>query len=136
MSRNNDDDDGKCHLSRLSLGTSWPDIAAVGSRPEQRVLARLRFGHLSLQSWRYLYRGADFQHCRCGHYREDVPHFLMHCPRMQREIRDAVGPRTDITEHLLLGASAVKIDEDQQKRIISAVALFVKETISSSWHIW
>jgi len=53
-------EESRDHLSRLSPGTLWPKIAAVGSRPEQRVLAGLRFGHCPLQFWHYCYHGAVF----------------------------------------------------------------------------
>lgn len=136
-------EDSRDHLSRLSPGTLWPEIAAVGSRPEQRVLAGLRFGHCPLQFWYYNYHGAAFQHCLCGHPREDVCHYLLHCPNwarqrrlMVRSVRQAVGDRIVITEHLLLWVSAVRVSANQQRAIVSAVAVFAKGTIADRWWIW
>ena len=41
-----------------------------------------------------------------------------------------------ITEHLLLGVSALRVTAGQQEAIVSAVAAFAKSTIADRWWIW
>ena len=55
---------------------------------------------------------------------------------MFRSVRHALGDRIDITEHLLLGVSAVAVSTAQQRSIVSAVAVFAKSTIADRWWIW
>ena len=55
---------------------------------------------------------------------------------MVRSVRQAVGDRIVITEHLLLGVSAVRVSAIQQRAIVSAVAVFAKSTIADRWWIW
>ena len=83
------------------------------------------------------------QHCRCGHHREDVCHYLLHCPNwarqrrvMFRSIRQSLGDRIAMTEHLLLGVSIVRVSAAQQRAIVSAVAVFAKSTIADRWWVW
>ena len=52
------------------------------------------------------------------------------------QLRQAVGDRIVITEHLLLGVSAVRVSAIQQRAIVSAVAVFAKSTIAERWWIW
>ena len=70
-------------------------------------------------------------------------HYLLHCPNwarqrrlMVRSVRHAVSDRIDITEHLLLGVSAVAVSTAQQRSIVSAVAVFAKSTIADRWWVW
>ena len=55
---------------------------------------------------------------------------------MFRSVRQTLGDRIVLTEHLLLGVSTVRVNAVQQRAIVSAVAVFAKSTIADRWWVW
>ena len=90
----------RCGLKLRLLGHELSSVSLLDS---DLVIAPLQF-------WYYSYHGAAFKQCRCGHPREDVCPYLVHCPNWVRQrqlvfrsVHHALGCRIDITVHLLLG---------------------------------
>jgi hypothetical protein len=56
------------------------------TRRQTSQLARLRSGHCSLNQYLHRFGHAESQKCECGSDAiESVAHFLLHCPRYERQ---------------------------------------------------
>ena len=71
------------HLIRFGE-VGWPAVAAVGTRFEQRIMARLRFGRCPLQQNLFRVGRALSPMCQCGSALGDVAHYLLRCPVFAR----------------------------------------------------
>jgi len=121
------------HLARLKPEIGYSPAFFVGAKPDQRILARLRFGQscLNYSTSRYI-QGAD-EVCECGTDVETAEHFLLHCPLYQqprvRMIQSVeLSSKLSATEEVLLGASSVRLDEKQWSEVVAAVAKYVRAT--------
>ena len=123
---------GSEHLSRIKLDVSLATGFFVGTRQEQTILARLRFGsnNLNASKSRWFFNVSNL--CECGEI-ETVRHYLLHCSRydqsrssMLNEIRTFW--RGFINEEFLLGAATVKLDKTHWEKVVAAVATFVRST--------
>ena len=123
---------GTQHLSRLRADVSMSPAFFIGTRQQQTVLARLRFGTCNLnasKSMRYAHVAPE---CDCGQV-ETVSHFLLHCLRyanMRTVMFSAIRTFWDgqINEEFLLGGSGVKLEAEQWELVISSVMNFVQST--------
>ena len=120
------------HLSRLRVDISKSNAFFFGTRSQQVLLSRLRFGTSCLNVSLSKRSNNVNETCACGQ-RETVKHFLLFCERyetfrfdMLRKIR-AVWPGV-INEDLLLGGSGVSLENHQWQVVVEAVATYVKKT--------
>ena len=120
------------HLSRLRADVSAAPAFLAGTRKEQTILARLRFGSCNLNAFKSRMYGNVNEECECGEI-ETVRHFLLHCPRY-------ASPRTvmmttirtiwqgAINEELLLGGGGARLPYEHWELVVSSVAKFVLST--------
>ena len=126
---------GLDHLSRLRPCVSAASAFFVGTRRQQTILARLRFGTCNLNFSKSRLHANVNEECECG-MRETVRHFLLECPlfesarselvanvRTIRTMRDKV-----ITEDVLLGGSGVSLSPEHWEVIVSSVEKYVLST--------
>jgi len=123
---------GMQHLSRLRVDVSKPTAFFVGTRRQQTVLARLRFGTCGLNASRSRWYAGVNEECVCGQT-ETVRHFLLECELYNIARRDMIAAiRTVwngvITEDVLLGGSGVPMLAEAWKTVVAAVANFVFNT--------
>ena len=123
---------GMEHLSRLRADTTEPVAFFVGSKQEQRILARLRLGTCELNASRSRRQAEIGDLCTCGKT-ETVHHFLLECPLYQRHRKELVQKvrsvyKGIINEETLLGGSALPIFLDSWQAIVPAVATYVRAT--------
>ena len=117
---------GLDHLSRLRPCVFAASAFFVGTRRQQTILARLRFGTCNLNFSKSRLHANVNEECECG-MRETVRHFLLECTlfesarselvanvRTIRTMRDKV-----ITEDVLLGGSGVSLSPEHWEVIVS-----------------
>ena len=99
---------------RLRVDTAMSSAFWVGSKQQQRILARLRFGTCELNASRSYRDRSVAAQCECGQT-ETVNHFLLKCSRYERQracmlkkVRTIWKKR--ITEDVLLGGSGVHLN--------------------------
>ena len=73
---------GMEHLSRLRVDTAVSPAFWVGSKQQQRILARLCFGTCELNASRSYRDRSVAEQCECGQA-ETVNHFLLKCSRQR-----------------------------------------------------
>ena len=123
---------GLDHLSRIRADVSAAPAFFVGTRLQQTLLARLRFGICKLNYSTSRFDPCVNEECKCGAL-ETVNHFLLHCPlyeqprsQMIDEIRSIW--RGVINEDILLGGGGVRLPPQHWTIVIAAVAKFVIST--------
>ena len=123
---------GTEHLSRLRPDVSRPSSFFVGTRQQQTILARLRFGSCELHASRSRWYPNVSELCECGQI-ETVRHFLLHCEKYRQSRTKMISEiRTFwqgiISEDLLLGGATVRLQDCQWELVVAAVARFVEST--------
>ena len=102
----------------------------IGPRHANIIMSRLRIGCSSLNSdlCNNLHV-IDIQSCRCGHYKEDLSHFLLFCP-LYRDARLKLFNNIDITidDPFILLNGSNDLSFDANCTLINAVAQFIVET--------
>ena len=122
---------GLDHLSRLRADVSFSPAFFVGTRVQQTILARLRFGTCNLNFSRSRLEPVN-EECECGHL-ETVNHFLLHC-HLYHELRQTMISEVQsvwkgvINEEVLLGGGGVRLLPEQWSIIVASVAKFVSDT--------
>ena len=121
----------------------WHRLAALGTRPEQRVMAMLRLGHSPLNRHRHRLGRADSPLCACGNEVETVSHFLLRCPRwgarrgvMLSQVCSLTGMplRDAASESVLLAFAGLK--RECHQAMTSIVAGFAVGTGRLGWLMW
>ena len=120
------------HLSRLRADVSAAPAFFVGTRRQQTILARLRFGSCNLNAFKSRMYANVNEECECGEV-ETVRHFLLHCPRYESPRAEMIAKvRTIwqgvINEELLLGGGGVQMPSEHWELVVSSVANFVLST--------
>ena len=123
---------GAEHLSRLRACVSASPAFFLGTRKQQTILARLRFGSNNLNASKSRWFPNVSEQCECGAV-ETVRHFLLHCPRYDQPRSDMISKvRTFwqgiVNEDVLLGGGGVRLPEAHWELVIAAVAKFVQST--------
>ena len=123
---------GLDHLSRIRADVSAAPAFFVGTRQQQTILAKLRFGTCNLNFSKSRLNAHVNEECECG-MAETVGHFLLRCPRYNRfrdEMRATIRPICSgtIDEDLLLGGGGVKFTPENWETIVASVANFVLST--------
>ena len=123
---------GMEHLSRIRTDIARAPAFFLGSKPEQKILSRLRLGHCQLKLSASRWSAGVEENCNCGE-RESIQHFLLACPRysipravMMNTVR-TVWPH-EVTEEVLLGGSGVRMKDGDWDVVGTAVANFVRAT--------
>ena len=121
------------HLSRIKPDAGNSPAFFVGSKSDQRILARLRFGHSALNaSTSRFFPGVD-ELCKCAKEAETASHFLLRCNlynEARKQMLDFVKSvcNARITEEVLLGCNTIRLSEERWGVIVHAVARFVRAT--------
>ena len=123
------------HLSRIQLGVRPVELFFVGSRHTQTTLARLRFGHVSLNAHLFRFKAAESSSCACEEADETVSHFLLHChlyDNQRHNLLQSIGSvlpvGVDPTENILLGGSDFLWGPKKYKVVAEALCEFIKQT--------
>jgi len=124
---------GLQHLSRIKPSFSNSLAFFVGTRADQKILAKLRLGHSTLGASASRFLNDVDETCECGDEPETVAHFLLRCPLRVAERESMIEAVKSvyhdvITEEVLLGGSAVRLKEHVWSTIVRAVATFVRAT--------
>jgi ribonuclease HI len=119
-------------LGRIRQVVGRWHVISLGSRPQQTLLARLRFGHCPLRAHLSRFHPNVSPFCACGE-RETVAHFLLHCRLFvpQRTVMFAAVRLVysmSISEAVLLGEPDFTLSSHAHLAIVSAVHSFVLST--------
>ena len=102
----------------------------VGSRQEQRIMAKLRMGGSNLNVHLYSMKLIDSPACSCGFINENEFHFFLVCPLYNRPrvtLQNAMGNIAPFTLRTLLYGSE-NLDLTVNKRIVTETLRFIKDS--------
>ena len=121
------------HLSRIKPDTGDSPAFYVGSKADQRLLARLRLGHSALKASTSRFLPGVDDICECGKEPETTRHFLLRCilyAEARKEMLDSVKAVYSgiITEEVLLGCNTIRLNKECWNVVVRAVARFVRAT--------
>ena len=97
-------------------GKHTKDLYDTLHRKEAQILSQLRTGHTRLNSFLHKIGVVDSAACECGHEKEDIRHFLLHCPRystQRQQLADKLGRNYGNTSHMLGGRTSYAMTNGQ-----------------------